>query len=209
MGKLVALCRHKSASKICAQQVYCFSSVPQNTAAIQCCTSRLELVASLLVAVQANCAPCLALSGSVCQKPHDGFGLELRTPANLSSVESCMLQGLCIAHLGCLVIPINSLVVATDCIKTHQDPKEHLALAADRTQEQKCSYVSPKTCTINMHMTSSLPQGSKRDAPGRTRQSRQLPARSCLQESCGLLRMQDAHASFYNTCCSLPGKTSF
>lgn len=72
------------------------------------------------VAVQANCAPCLALSESVFQRPHDGFGLELRTPAKFLSVESCILQGLFTAHPGCFAIPINCLVDATDCIKTHQ-----------------------------------------------------------------------------------------
>jgi len=98
-----------------------FSNVfGQKTAANQYCTSTLESVANSPVAVQANCAPCLALSESVCQRPHGGFGLMLRTPAKLSSVKSCIMQGLFTAHLGCLAIPISCLVVATDCIKTHQ-----------------------------------------------------------------------------------------
>lgn len=190
---------HSADTKACQIFVHSklslFFSVPQKTAANQYCTSRLESVANLPVAVQANCAPCLALSESVCQRPHDGFGLELRTPAKLSTVESCILQGLFIAHLGCLAIPINCLV-ATDCIKTHQ--RSEGTSGSRRRQETRAEVQSRyfKDAYNKDAYDATLQQGSKRDSPGRTRQSRQLPARSCLQESCGLLRMQDAHASF-------------
>ncbi len=139
------------------------------------------------VAVQANCAPCLALSESVFQRPHDGFGLELRTPAKFLSVESCILQGLFTAHPGCFAIPINCLVDATDCIKTHQRSEGMSGSRRRRETRAEVQLHFLKDAYNKDAYDATLPQGIKRDSPRRTRESRQLPARSCLQESCGLL----------------------
>ena len=124
-----------------------FSNVfGQKTAANQYCTSTLESVANSPVAVQANCAPCLALSESVCQRPHGGFGLELRTPAKLSSVKSCIMQGLFTAHLGCLAIPISCLVVATDCIKNTSKIRRNTWLSPQTRGNSRSAATLFQTC---------------------------------------------------------------
>jgi len=197
---------HSADTKVCRKSVHSklslFFSVPQKITANRHCTSRLESVKSLPVADQANCAPCLALSESVCQRPHGGFGLMLRTPAKMSSVYSSenvvgvVLRiardfestSLVLWRYQKVSTALSSLQIAPKHIK---DPKE--TFGSRRRQEQRAE-VQLRELKIVFDKDAYgaiLQQGSKRDSPGR-RRTKQLPARPCLQESCDLLRMKDA-----------------
>ena len=73
-----------------------------------------------------------------------------------------------------------------------------------RTKSKSAVKWLQRSVHMKMHMVPSCSKAASA-TPGRTKLSRQLPARSCLQENCGSLRMVNAQPKFLTHTLLPPG----